>query len=295
MAIQLHQEVRSLRERFRKLRIREGENTNPSEQVYWLTQATIDSERTLNTQLSHKLREEKLKKENAERDKRLSAIATTTAATQRQPVPPSYSYPVATGQPAFPNMAQYMNNPAYQTYYQQYAAAMATMTPADLQARAAIYAQTLRYPYAPAYPYGQYVAAPGVQFPPPNVFPPAFYSPETMSNPATAASTPPSSATPLTPAGQPQPYTPPNSAIPLTLPAAALETLKASGIVPVSSQNLPSAGQPQPAVVLLSMSPDNSVANVTINLSLLLPEQRGKLSGVLQSLVKGNAAVALSG
>ncbi|KAG8885798.1 hypothetical protein FRB97_009504 [Tulasnella sp. 331] len=276
------------------------ENAYPSEQVYWLTQATVESERALNTQLSQKLREEKLKKDNAEREKRLAATSGTTTPTtsafqQQRQIPQAYPYPAAT-QPSYPNMATYMNNPAYQSYYQQYAAAMAGMTPADLQARAAMYAQTLRYPYGAPYAYGPYVAppgaAPGVQYPP-AAYPSASYTPSPVSNlvtaTPTAANTPSSNATPLAPSTT-APYTPPNSAIPLTLPGTALEALKASGIVAVASQSLPPAGQPQPAVVLMSMSPDNSVANVTINLSLLLPEQRGKLSTVLQSLVKGNVA-----
>lgn len=280
-------------------RISSSQNPYPSEQVYWLTQATVESERVLNTQLSHKLREEKLKKDNAEREKRLAMTAASATPTgssfQQRQVSQAYPYSSAT-QPSYPNMATYMNNPAYQSYYQQYAAAMAGMTPTDLQARAAMYAQTLRYPYGAPYPYGPYVApsgaAPGVQYPP-TAYPTASFTPSPMSNSVTAtptaASTPSSTATSLAPASV-APYTPPNSAIPLTLPGAALEALKASGIVAVSSQNLPPAGQPQPAVVLLSMSPDNSVANVTINLSLLLPEQRGKLSTVLQSLVKGTIA-----
>ncbi|KAG8864574.1 hypothetical protein FRB96_005078 [Tulasnella sp. 330] len=262
--------------------------------------ALENRERALNTQLSQKLREEKLKKDNAEREKRLAATSGTTTPTtsafqQQRQIPQAYPYPAAT-QPSYPNMATYMNNPAYQSYYQQYAAAMAGMTPADLQARAAMYAQTLRYPYGAPYAYGPYVAppgaAPGVQYPP-AAYPSASYTPSPVSNlvtaTPTAANTPSSNATPLAPSTT-APYTPPNSAIPLTLPGAALEALKASGIVAVASQSLPPAGQPQPAVVLMSMSPDNSVANVTINLSLLLPEQRGKLSTVLQSLVKGNVA-----
>jgi len=197
-------------------------------------------------------------------------------------------------------MAAYAANSAYQAYYQQYAAAMAAVSPAELQARAAMYAQ-MRYPYGTAYPYGAYVqpGVPGLPYiPPPGLFPIASastsYSPSTTVTAApTATSTPLSNGTPLVGTigvGPPIAYTPPNTAIPLTLPSAALESLKASGIVPVPSQDLPHAGLPQPAVVLLNMSADNSIANVTINLALLEPDQRGKLSAVLQSLVKGNAA-----
>lgn len=193
---------------------------------------------------------------------------------------PAYSYPTypppttptAAGTP-YSNYAAYATSPAYQAYYQQYAAAMSSM----------------RVPYAVPYPYGSYgYLHPGAVGVPPS-FPaqPPVASPSNTVNTAgslTASSTPLTS-TPVLPTA-PAPYAPPNSALPLSIPTSALESLRAIDIIPVPLANILPGTTPQPPVVLLSTSPDGGVTNLTINLSLLEPEKRGKLGAVLQNLVK---------
>lgn len=277
-ALELHKEARALKERFRQVRTREGAKTSPDDQMYWLTQAVLESERELNTRLTSQLREAQAEKDRQERLKRGIPTTPSSATTPYQHA--AYSYPAypppptptAAGMP-YPNYAAYATNPAYQAYYQQYAAAMSSM----------------RVPYAVPYPYGSYgYLHPGAAGVPPS-YPahPAVASPSgTLSTAGslTALSTPLAS-TPVFPT-TPAPYAPPNSALPLSIPTSALESLRAIDIIPVPLGSIAPGTTPQPPVVLLSTSPDGSVSNLTINLSLLEPEKRGKLGAVLQNLVK---------
>ncbi|KAG8979470.1 hypothetical protein FRC05_008459 [Tulasnella sp. 425] len=277
-ALELHEEARELKERFRQLRTRESAKTSPDDQLYWLTQAVLESERELNTRLTSQLREAHAEKDRQERLKRGIPATPLSATTPYQH--PAYSYPTypppttptAAGTP-YSNYAAYATSPAYQAYYQQYAAAMSSM----------------RVSYAVPYPYGSYgYLHPGAVGVPPS-FPaqPPVASPSNTVNTAgslTASSTPLTS-TPVLPTA-PAPYAPPNSALPLSIPTSALESLRAIDIIPVPLANILPGTTPQPPVVLLSTSPDGGVTNLTINLSLLEPEKRGKLGAVLQNLVK---------
>ncbi|KAG9051377.1 hypothetical protein FS837_008472 [Tulasnella sp. UAMH 9824] len=278
-ALELHKEARTLKERFRQLRTRESTKTSPDDQLYWLTQAVLESERELNTRLTSQLREAQAEKDRQERLKRGIPTTPSSATTPYQhaaysyPAYPPPSTPTAVGTP-YSNYAAYATNPAYQAYYQQYAAAMSSMR---------------GVPYAVPYPYGSYgylhPGAAGV--PSPYAPHPAAASPAgTLSTAGslTAASTPLAS-TPVFPTA-PAPYAPPNSALPLSIPTSALESLRAIDIIPVPLASIVPGTTPQPPVVLLSTSPDGSVSNLTINLSLLEPEKRGKLGAVLQNLVK---------
>ncbi|KAG8964388.1 hypothetical protein FRC00_002569 [Tulasnella sp. 408] len=256
-----------------------GIKTSPDDQLYWLTQAVLESERDLNTRLTIQLREAQAEKDRQERLKRgapttpLSATTPYQHAAYSYPAYPPPTTPTAVGTP-YSNYAAYATNPAYQAYYQQYAAAMSSMR---------------GVPYAVPYPYGSYgylhPGAAGV--PSPYTPHPAAVSPAGTAHTAgslTASSTPLAS-TPVFPTA-PAPYAPPNSALPLSIPTSALESLRAIDINPVPLASIVPGTTPQPPVVLLSTSPDGSVSNLTINLSLLEPEKRGKLGAVLQNLVK---------
>ncbi|KIO22831.1 hypothetical protein M407DRAFT_27635 [Tulasnella calospora MUT 4182] len=249
-ALELHKEARALKERFRQVRTREGAKTSPDDQMYWLTQAVLESERELNTRLTSQLREAQAEKDRQERLKRGIPTTPSSATTPYQHA--AYSYPAYPPPPtptaagmSYPNYAAYATNPAYQAYYQQYAAAMSSM----------------RVPYAVPYPYGSYgYLHPGAAGVPPS-YPahPAVASPSgTLSTAGslTALSTPLAS-TPVFPT-TPAPYAPPNSALPLSIPTSALESLRAIDIIPVPLGSIAPGTTPQPPVVLLSTSPDGS-------------------------------------
>ncbi|KAG8992899.1 hypothetical protein FRB90_000871 [Tulasnella sp. 427] len=279
-ALELHNEARTLKERFKQLRTRESSKTSPDDQLYWLTQAVLESERELNARLNSQLREAQAEKDRQERLKRGISTMPSSAAPPYSHAAYSYpTYPPTTPTTAgtpYPNYAAYAANPAYQAYYQQYAAAMSSM----------------RAPYALPYAYGSY----GYLHPGGTGVPASFPAAASPSNTAytvgslTAASTPLTS-TPVLPT-TPTPYTPPNSALPLSIPTTALESLRAIDIAPVPLASIVPGTTPQPPVVVLSTSPDGNITNLTINLSLLEPEKRGKLGAVLQNLVKPVATPA---
>ncbi|KAG8901849.1 hypothetical protein FRB99_005073 [Tulasnella sp. 403] len=216
LALDLHLQTRALKEQFRRIRTREAQRTSPIDQLYWLTHAMLESDRTTNMQLSAQLREAQYAKD--QRDKRTATAQPSTpvtAANVYQRTPYAYTYPTATATvpstAAYPNYAAYTASPAYQAYYQQYAAAM----------------NGVRLPYAATYPYGPYTPYIPVPTTPVTSALASGSTAAVAASPATttiAAST--AANTPVNTIAPTLPTAPPNSALPLSLPSSALEKLR---------------------------------------------------------------------
>ncbi|KAF9012378.1 hypothetical protein BDQ17DRAFT_1343778 [Cyathus striatus] len=102
-ALQCFKRREALRGRFRKIKIRAGKHSAPSDQAYVLAQAVLETDRSENTWLTSELRSARSELERIEREKRAAAQATrmvqfsSIPATATQSVQPQYyhRYPYA--------------------------------------------------------------------------------------------------------------------------------------------------------------------------------------------------------
>ncbi|KIL66253.1 hypothetical protein M378DRAFT_75523 [Amanita muscaria Koide BX008] len=131
------------------------------------------------------------------------------------------------------------------------------------------YAQYYRsYPYSYAQPYGATAPLPSGTIS-------TFSIAPSVQTPVAAANTPYQAG----------------AAIPVQLPVASLPALHALGIVPVPAANLPSDGQPPPAV-LRGSSANGTMLSLEINVSLLQSAQMSGLAMVLNSLMSRSGVTA---
>ncbi|KAG8936804.1 hypothetical protein FRC02_011383 [Tulasnella sp. 418] len=293
----------ALESRFREIRIREAKHSSPPEQMYWLTQATLDSDREANTELSNKLREARVEHERKEREKQSATQASKSSSAATTPITSRSPYTFSTPHP-YSSVAAY-TSAAYQSYYQSYLASMSNLTPGEIQARAALYTQG-------RVPYGQGITAGATSYSYANYFTPTFPAVTATSSvplptPTAATPAPTTPVTPLPstisntkPATVPPSTTPntsnvaPDTPFPVSIPATELNSLHRLGIYPVATSSLP-PNTPEPAAVFIGLSADGSMINMTINLAKLEPSQRGGLAKFLSGLVKNDKGGASAG
>lgn len=254
-AIECHKRRKALKDKLRKIKIREGtvsapptlhlillishQRSAPLDQAYALAQAVLDSERTETAWLNAELRTARGELDKIERERRAA-----------NPPPPRTSY---------------YNSP--------------TIPSSTLQS------QWYRpHPYAYSQPYTTVSTPMNITYTTP-VTSAAFAAPAPTT--AAAATTPATTTSATTTTAAPSPSLPASTAgksIPVQLPVSSLPALHALGITPVPAASL-TAGQALPPAVLRSSAANGTMLNLEINVASLKGAQINGLALILNSLM----------